>query len=93
MRYRLEFHPRARKEFLALPKVVREHVSARMDGLTQDPRPPGSQDLTGDLRGLRKLRVGDYRAAYEINEAAGSVRLWGFGHRSGFYERIRRRRA
>jgi mRNA-degrading endonuclease RelE of RelBE toxin-antitoxin system len=38
------------------------------------------------------VRIGNYRASYEIDEAAGTVVVWAIGHRSSFYDEALRRR-
>jgi mRNA interferase RelE/StbE len=92
MTYRVIFLPGARKDALSLPKPVRVRLITRVDSLAENPRPPGSEPLTGDLRGLRKLRIGDYRVAYEVVDNDGTVWVWQIGHRRRFYRDVRRRR-
>jgi mRNA-degrading endonuclease RelE of RelBE toxin-antitoxin system len=48
--------------------------------------------LAGTLRGSWCLRMGNYRAAYEIDEGAKMVMVWAIDHRSRFYEEALRRR-
>ena len=91
VRYRVVFRPAALRDLADLPREVERRIVAALDALANDPRPLGTEPLTGDLKGLRKLRLGTYRAAYEIDDAAQCVRVWGLGHRRGFYDRIRRR--
>lgn len=83
MNYRLRLGSSARRELLALPTATRRRVRAALDLLTSDPRPRGTQALKGKLRGLRKLRVGDYRIVYEVDDEAAEVRVRGIAHRRG----------
>jgi mRNA interferase RelE/StbE len=74
------------------PSDVRRRLWRKLEALAENPRPSAATALTGELRGFWRLRVGDYRASYSINEKSGVVRVWNAGHRSRFYERITRRR-
>lgn len=65
MAYKIIVQPRARKAFLALDGPVRKRISAAIDTLAIDPRPPGTKALTG-MTGLLRVRVGDYRIIYEV---------------------------
>ena len=67
MRYRIEWRPRARKAFLALDKPVRRRIGEAVDALAADPRPPAAKMITG-AHGVLRIRVGDYRVVYTIDE-------------------------
>ncbi len=75
-----------------LHPAVRRRLLKRLEALAEDPRPATAQALTGELRGYWRLRVGDYRASYTIDEKRRVVHVWSAGHRSRFYDRARRRR-
>ncbi len=81
----------AAEELAGLPAHVQRQVVKRIVALADDPRPPTSGDLSGDLRGLRKLRVGEYRIVYRVDDDAERVVVRGIGHRSRIYESIARR--
>ncbi len=92
MTYRVRFLARARKEFLELPKHVRDRFEPRIDALGDDPRPHGADPLRGALKGLWRLRVGDYRVSYHIDDDARLVTVVQVGHRRDIYRRLTRRR-
>jgi mRNA interferase RelE/StbE len=75
-----------------LHPAVRRRLVKRFEALAEEPRPTAAQALTGDLRGYWRLRVGDYRASYTIDDEHQVVHVWNVGHRSRFYDRTRRRR-
>ncbi|OGL99549.1 hypothetical protein A2501_04270 [Candidatus Uhrbacteria bacterium RIFOXYC12_FULL_57_11] len=77
---------RARRELQALPRPVLERVDAAIRTLAGDPRPPGSVKLKGLRHGYR-LRVGDYRLLYEVDDQAGVVTVGHVGHRREVYRR------
>jgi mRNA interferase RelE/StbE len=89
--YRVLLRPAAQRDLRHLPRVAQERIITALEALQDDPRPRGTADLAGDLKGLRKLRVGRYRAAYEVDEENSCIRVWGTGHRRSFYDRLRRR--
>jgi len=89
--YGLLLRPAAKRDLRDLSREVAERVLDALEELAQAPRAANSAPLVGDLQGLWKLRVGAYRAAYEVDDAAKHVRVWGVGHRSTFYDRMRRR--
>ena len=89
MRYEVRLRPSAERDLRALPRDVRDRILEQLTELADDPRPPDSQPLHGNLRGLWRLRMGDYRASYLIDQEAQLVRVGRIGHRSTFYRRLR----
>lgn len=88
--YSIAVEPGALKALSALSEGIRRRAEQRIGGLARDPRPPGSQALRGNLRGLRKVRIGSYRIAYEVDEEAHRVIVWAVGHRRDFYQALSR---
>ena len=72
MAYRLEFVSSAQREFLRLPLSARQRLEPHLTGLQQNPRPHGVKAMAGQ-KGLFRVRVGDYRILYEIDDAAHVV--------------------
>jgi mRNA interferase RelE/StbE len=70
--YRLEFVSSAQREFHRLPPAVRKRLDPHLLGLEQDPRPHGVKAMTGH-KGLFRIRVGDYRILYAIDDVAHVV--------------------
>lgn len=79
----MELETRARREFLALSPDVREHLADAIDDLARHPRPPGAKRLVG-LQGYR-IRKGDYRVLYTVDDRARLVRVYRVGHRREVY--------
>ena len=67
MAYRIEWRPRARKAFLALDNPVRRRVGDAVEALAQDPRPAGAKAIVG-ADGVLRIRAGDYRILYTVND-------------------------
>jgi len=70
--YRLEFVSSAQREFLRLPFAVRKRLEPHVNGLEENPRPHGVKAMAGH-KGLFRIRVGDYRILYEIDDTARVV--------------------
>lgn len=86
MTYRIEWRPRARKSYLALDGPIRRRIADAVDALGADPRPPGAKMITG-AHGVLRIRVGDYRLLYTIDEGQLLVLVIEAGHRGQIYDR------
>jgi mRNA interferase RelE/StbE len=83
--YRIELETRARREYRGLPNRIREDIAEAIDDLQANPRPPGCRKLAG-VEGYR-IRTGDYRILYAIDDASQLVRIYRIGHRGAVYRR------
>ena len=81
--YRLLIKPSAAKELEGLPMKDRRRVVARMQGLSDQPRPPGCEKLTG--HDLLRVRQGKYRILYEVQDHDLTVIIFKIGHRRDVY--------
>jgi mRNA interferase RelE/StbE len=81
--YRVFILPRAQKEWERLPKADYWHVKVAILALAQNPRPPGSKKLSG--RDGWRIRQGDYRVIYEIDDDAKTVTVLRVRHRREAY--------
>jgi len=81
--YRLDFTPAAARELRKLPTSIQARLAPHISNLSDGPRPPGSKKLKG-TDGYR-LRVGDYRILYEIQQAASRVLIVKVAHRKEAY--------
>ena len=84
MAYRVEIKASAVKEIAALPKREQRRVVAAIEALADDPRPQGVRKLVGATDAYR-LRVGDYRIAYQIGDDVLTVFVVRVGHRKDVY--------
>jgi mRNA interferase RelE/StbE len=75
--------PSDAKEIEALPKPERRRIVAKVSSLSRDPRPPGCEKLSGQDR--YRLRQGNYRILYEIQDMALVVVVVKVGHRRDVY--------
>lgn len=83
MSYEVLILRRAQKELSDLPKADYERVRDAVAALSQNPRPAGCKKLIG--REGWRIRSGDYRAIYEIDDARHKVTVLHIGHRRNIY--------
>jgi len=92
MSHEVIFDPGALREFDKQPRAAQERLGEVLDGLAEEPRPPGAVKLTGV--DAYRLRVGTYRIVYAIKDDQLVVLIAKVGHRRDLYkevETIRRR--
>jgi mRNA interferase RelE/StbE len=87
--YSVEVAPKAEAQIKALPKAEAKRIVARLGHLASDPRPPKSEQLSGSPP-FRRIRVGDYRVIYTIDEAAKTVIIARVRHRKDAYRDLER---
>jgi mRNA interferase RelE/StbE len=75
----------AQKEIKSLDQGVRVRILPAVRALALDPRPPGCRKLVG-AQNRRRIRVGDYRVIYTVNDADRIVAIIFVRHRSKAYE-------
>lgn len=85
MNYRVELRPAAIRALRKVSPNDRGRLQGAIALLAQDPRPPGARALRG-RPGLR-VRVGDYRIIYTIEDDVLLVVVVTLGHRSDVYRR------
>jgi mRNA interferase RelE/StbE len=84
--YTIEFLKPAAKDYKKLPQDVAERVDKALEELKKDPRPVNSKKLkTTDFY---RIRVGDYRVMYEIQEGKLVILLLRIRHRREVYRNI-----
>ena len=77
--------PAAAREYRKLPESTKERVRSTIDALAVDPRPRGATKLAG--RDDFRVRVGDYRVVYAVDEARDAVIVARIAHRREVYRR------
>jgi mRNA interferase RelE/StbE len=84
-RYALDIKPSARKELENLSNTLIARLVPKIDGLAGDPRPSGCKKLHG-YKDFRRIRVGDYRVVYLIDDDRKIVSVTRVAHRRDVYE-------
>lgn len=83
MPYTVTIKRSAEREMGALPDKVFERVADSIISLESDPRKPGSKKLRGSNH--YRVRAGDYRILYTIDDENLSVEIVAVGHRRDVY--------
>jgi len=87
--YSLGIKKSAAKELESVAgKKDRQRIVDRIQNLAQNPRPPGVEKLSGTAEKYR-IRQGDYRVVYEIDDKALTVSIVKIGHRKDIYRRVK----
>lgn len=73
MAYKVEIHTAAQKQMLSLPKKAQVKVALSIDRLGNTPRPPRVKKLADSS--LWRLRVGQYRIVYAVDDEAQLVTI------------------
>ena len=81
--YSLQIKRSAAKELEAIPLKDRRRIVTRIEGLRTEPRPPGCEKLSGDDK--YRIRQGNYRILYEIQDQALIVTVVRVGDRRDVY--------
>ena len=81
--YSIEIKRSAAKELTQLPPKDRGRIVARIQALADDPRPVGAEKLSGQDR--YRVRKGDYRILYEIEDQVLRIMVVKIGHRRDVY--------
>jgi len=82
--YRIEFRPAALRELRKIDRSTQPRIQGAISLLAIDPRPPASRPLRG--RDGYRLRVGDYRIMYTIDDGILLIVVVTIGHRRDVYK-------
>ena len=83
--YKITFKESAIKELTRLQKPIVRRLSAAIDKLADNPRPIGMKKLQGSNENLYRIRVGDYRIIYVIDDVVRIVNVRKIGDRKDIY--------
>ena len=83
--YSIEIKKSAAKEIEKLPKTMMLRVLEKIKGLSSEPRPLGCKKLSGDEK--YRIRVGNYRILYSIENEMLVVYVVKVGHRREIYKK------
>lgn len=86
MKYTITFKDSARKELYALPDKSLKRVAIAINGLSENPRPAGVLKMKGKNESFWRIRIGDYRVVYVIEDAIQVVSIRRIGHRREVYD-------
>ena len=87
MAYSIIIKPAANKALLKLPKTIQTRILNSLQRLIDNPRPSGSLKLQSSFE-LYRIRVGDYRIIYAIDEQQIQILIATVGHRKDIYDSL-----
>ncbi|MGO1537939.1 MAG: type II toxin-antitoxin system RelE family toxin [Leucobacter sp.] len=85
MTYQVELRPAAVRALKQIDHQDRDRIRGAIALLGEDPQPPGAKTLQG-RPGLR-VRIGDYRISYTVDDNILVVVVIALGHRRNVYDR------
>jgi len=85
--YKVEFAPAADRQLRAFDKSIQRQLIRRIEKLAHDPRPHGVEKLTGE-EDLYRVRSGDYRVLYTIQDKELIVLVVKIADRKEVYRRL-----
>ena len=83
-RYEVRFAPAASRQLRKLDRAPQQRILLAMRMLATAPRPPGAKVLKG-RPGYLRVRVGDHRVIYTVDDGVLLVLVVGVGHRKDVY--------
>lgn len=87
MSYRIEVKRSAAKAFKKIPKADRKRIIDKIDSLIENSPNPDTTKMKGD-NPFHKIRSGDYRIIYEIQEDILLILIVKVGHRKEIYRNL-----
>ena len=76
---------RVLKQLNSLTAGIRQQLRDALLNLEKEPRPAGSKKLAGKLKGFWRIRIGSYRAIYDVDDKKRVVVITDIGHRRQIY--------
>ncbi|BAP54696.1 plasmid stabilization protein [Thioploca ingrica] len=82
--YEILLERQAEKDLKRLPPVIFARIISHLKGLAENPKPVGCRKIVGAEYDWR-IRVGDYRIIYELDDKLHTVKVWRIKHRREAY--------
>jgi mRNA interferase RelE/StbE len=86
--YRIEFDRCVKKDLKSVPIQEVNRIQAAISDLAHAPRPPGCKQLKGKNREYLRIRVGDYRIIYTVEDSVLLIIVIYIGHRREIYKKL-----
>jgi len=90
--YKVTFLPDAEESFKNLDKTIQKRIAVKIDWLTENADKTihhPLKSLPDDLRGLCRMRIGDYRLLYWIYNDVKEIKIYDIEHRGKDYRSIK----
>lgn len=86
MAYYVQFRPGAIEDVRGLDKVIADRILKKIRWLEENFENIMPEVLKADLKGLFKLRAGDYRILYSVHHKEQKIIVHLIGHRKEVYK-------
>ncbi|MFT7835185.1 type II toxin-antitoxin system RelE/ParE family toxin [Saccharothrix sp. BKS2] len=87
MPYEIEWTTSALRELRELDRQTGRRIALAVTALGTDPRPPGCRALTGQPAGVMRIRIGDHRVVYQVEDTKVLVTVVRVAHRREVYRK------
>ena len=87
MTFRIEFTKSAAKELRNIPKSAQKRIAKKIDALNENPSDPTQTKMKGN-NPFHRMRVGNYRIVYEIQDDILRILIIKIGHRKDVYKHL-----
>jgi mRNA interferase RelE/StbE len=82
--YEILIERAAERDLKGLSPEIFKRIVSRIRALAENPRPPGCHNLAGSKNDWR-IRIGDYRVVYDIDDSRRRLRIFRVRHRREVY--------
>jgi mRNA interferase RelE/StbE len=83
--FKISITSRAERELKRLDRPIKNRIVTALSALASDPRPPGCLKVKSE-KGVWRIRVGDWRVGYQVDDNTSEVLVLRIAHRSDFYQ-------
>lgn len=87
MSYRIVFNKSAAKSLKKIPKADQKRIADKIDSFAEGPPNPDTTKMKGN-NPFHRVRVGDYRIIYEIQDEVLIILIIKIGHRRDIYRNL-----
>lgn len=87
MTYDIEVSEAAKKYLRQISKIDAKKIGKKIDNLVKNPRPQGVEKLSGE-ENIYRVRSGDYRIIYQIEDKILHILVLKVGHRKEVYRKL-----
>lgn len=85
--YSIVLSKQAEKSLKEIPIKERLKIAEKISSLSEDPRPPGTLKLTNRIPSQYRIRQGNYRILFHINDKIVTIEIIDIDHRKKIYDK------
>jgi len=86
--YTIKLDRRIKKDLRSIPSNKVQQIKAAIANLANNTRPSSCKKLKGETNNYYRIRVGQYRIVYTIEDAELIILVIRIGHRSDIYKNL-----